>query len=89
MIKDEIRIGSVRRLPYACLAYTAAHRIAQEDGKLVAVGIDPSGEVYLDLPDAIAEVDAIGYYRSGIPSEIQEIIYGDLKQEAKERGLRR
>lgn len=89
MINDAIPLGSVSRLPYACLAFSAARRIAQEDGKLVGLGIRDDGEAYLDTPEEVDHEEAVGFYRGGIPKELEQTIYQDLRHVARDRGLRK
>jgi hypothetical protein len=84
---DEQLCGTVQRKPLLTLADTAARAILAADAAC-AVTLDPEGGVWVDAPEAVAEVDLVGVYAPalgilGLTRQIRD----DLAHEKGLRGL--
>lgn len=81
---SEIPCGSLHRRPLTLIAFTAA-RIVKESGRpILAVTLDPDGNVWVEEPDEAAEVDVLGVYSTDRSrNEIEEAIRDDLRHERK------
>lgn len=83
-----LKLGDARRDPFGQVAAKAADLI-ERAARPLSIGLEPSGQVYLDDPSEVFPDEWIGTFDATLARFSREsLIYENLRDEALSRGFR-